>query len=137
MTHTAARGAATSPALVVALRVTAVLTVAVLAWQFATAGMIVEGGRGAEAAEELHATGAIVLHVLSGLTMVSAALLWRAGAAIWPMLVAALVFALSFLQAYLGSHGPISVHVPGALVLTLGAVLVAAWSFTRGAGGGR
>lgn len=133
MSHTATGRRAAAPAVVTALRVLSVLTVVAIVWQFVTAGSLVEGSQAAEA----HGTGAIVLHVVSGLTMVAAALVWRAGAALWPMVVAALVFVLSFLQAYLGSYGPISVHVPGAMVLTVGAVLVAAWSFTGGVRGRR
>jgi hypothetical protein len=134
MSHTAtARTAA--PALT-ALRVLAVLTVLALLWQFVTAGGFV-GQPGGEGAEAAHATGAIVLHVVSGLTTVVAALLWRGGAAAWPTVVAALVFVLSFVQAYVGSHGPLLVHVPGAMVLTLGSVLVAAWSLRPGAAGAR
>ena len=130
MSHTAT-GRAAAPAMLVTLRVTAVLTVVLLLWQFVTAGGFV-GQPGGEAAESAHATGAIVLHVLSGLTTVAAALLWRGGASLWPTVVAALVFALSFVQAYVGSHGPLLVHVPGAMILTIGAVLVAAWSITSG-----
>lgn len=131
MTHTATRRSTAAPA-VTALRVLAVLTAVVLAWQFVTAGSLVGPGE-AEGAEALHATGAIVLHVVSGLTMIAAALVWRAGAALWPVIVAALVFVLSFVQAYLGEGATLWIHVPGAMVLTLGAVLVAAWSFTGAA----
>ncbi len=42
---------------------------------------------------------------------------------------AAGVFALTFLQAWLGSHGGIAVHIPLAMVLTVGSVWLAAWSF--------
>ena len=73
-----------------------------------------------------------MLHVLSGLTMIVAVLVWRGGAALWPAVLALVVFALTFVQAYLGGNGPISVHVPGAMVLTVGAVVVAGWSFTGG-----
>lgn len=131
MTHTATRRSTAAPA-VTALRVLAVLTAVVLAWQFVTAGSLVGPGE-AEGAEALHATGAIVLHVVSGLTTIAAALVWRAGAALWPVIVAALVFVLSFVQAYLGEGATLWIHVPGAMVLTLGAVLVAAWSFTGAA----
>ncbi|GAA4774594.1 hypothetical protein GCM10023200_03850 [Actinomycetospora chlora] len=134
MSHTATTRTA-APALT-ALRVLAVLTVVVLAWQFVTAGSLV-GPAGSEDAEDLHATGAIVLHVVSGLAMIAAALVWRGGAALWPVVVAALVFVLSFVQAYFGGGATLWIHVPGALVLTVGAVLVAAWSFSRGAAGGR
>lgn len=136
MTHTATRRSRTAPAVLTALRAAAVLTVVSLLVQFLTAGGFV-GQQGGEGAEAAHSVGAIVLHVLSGLTVVAAALTWRAGAALWPTVVAALVFVLSFVQAYVGSNGPPSVHIPGAMVLTVGAVLVAAWSFTPGAAGRR
>ena len=101
MAHTSeAAPASRTTSLVTALRVTAALTVVVLAWQFVTAGALVRPS-GASPALDLHQTGAIVLHVVSGLTMIAAALLWRAGAALWPTIVAALVFVLSFVQAYL------------------------------------
>lgn len=136
MTHSATGRRTAAPAVVATLRVLAVLTVVVLAWQFVTAGSLVGAG-GSEGAEELHGTGAIVLHVVSGLTTIAAALAWRAGAAVWPTVVAALVFVLSFVQASVGEGATLSLHVPGAMILTLGAVLVAAWSFTRGAAAGR
>jgi len=132
MSHTATTRAVAPGAVLAALRVTATLTVLVLLWQFVTAGGFV-GRPGGGTAEGLHATGAIVLHVASGLAMIAAALLWRAGAALWPTVVAAVVFVLTFVQAYVGSHGPLAVHVPGAMVLTIGAVLVAAWSFAPSA----
>ena len=128
MSHTAKRRTSAAPAVLTALRVTASLTVLALLFQFVTAGGFV-GRPGGEAAEGAHATGAIVLHVVSGLTVLVAAVLWRAGAALWPTVLAAVVFVLTFVQAYVGSHGPLSVHVPGAMVLTIGAVVVAAWSF--------
>ena len=131
MTHTATGRQTAAPA-VTALRVLSVLTVLVLLWQFVTAGGFV-GQRDAESIEALHATGAIALHVVSGLAMIAAALVWRSGSVVWPTVVAALVFVLSFVQAYVGSHGPILVHVPGAMILTVGAVVLAAWSFTGGA----
>ncbi|MHC1562968.1 hypothetical protein ACR9E3_28750 [Actinomycetospora sp. C-140] len=131
MTHTATARPTSAPA-VTALRVLSVLTVVVLLWQFVTAGSLL-GPQGSEAAEGLHATGAIVLHVVSGLAMIAAALVWRGGAALWPTVVAALVFVLSFVQAYFGSGATLAVHVPGAMILTLGATLLAVWSFTGGA----
>ena len=132
MAHTSEAGPASrTTSLVTALRVTATLTVVVLAWQFVTAGSLVKPS-GASPALDLHQAGAIVLHVVSGLTMIAAALLWRAGAALWPTVVSALVFVLSFVQAYLGDGETLYLHVPGALVLTIGAVLVAGWAFSHG-----
>lgn len=132
MSHTAPGRTTAAPAVLTALRATASLTVLALLFQFVTAGGFV-GQPGGEAAEGLHATGAIVLHVVAGLTVIAAAVLWRAGAALWPTVLAAVVFALTFVQAYVGSHGPLSVHIPGAMVLTIGAVAVAAWSFAPSA----
>ena len=128
MSHTAT-GRAAAPALLAALRVVASLTCPGAA--VAVRHRRPAGGRG-PSPRTPHATGAIVLHVLSGLTMIVAVLVWRGGAALWPAVLALVVFALTFVQAYLGSNGPISVHVPGAMVLTVGAVVVAAWSFTGG-----
>ena len=47
----------------------------------------------------------------------------------WPAALAAAVFVLTFVQAALGSSGPITTHVPLALVVTVGVVWLAAWSF--------
>ncbi len=114
-----------------ALRVLAVLTVVSLAFQFVTAGQLFpEGGP-----EEVHAGGAVALHVLSGLTAVAAFLhRRRTGTALWPVVLAAVVLVLTFVQAATGGRETLWVHVPGAMVLTVGAVWVAAWSFSRGAG---
>ena len=52
----------------------------------------------------------------------------------WPHLLAVVagVFVLTFAQAYLGDRQTLFVHVHGAMVLTVGAVWVLAWSLTRG-----
>jgi hypothetical protein len=128
----------TSDPLLTAVRVLAVLTVLNLAYQFVTAGQLFPRG----GPEELHSAGAVVLHVLSGLSAVAALGYWRMrGAPAWPGVLAAVVFVLSFVQAYFGDRSTLYVHVPGAMILTVGAVWVAAWSFTPGAkaptGGGR
>ncbi len=135
MTHSTgtipARGGTTASratTLLRALRVVAVLAVVNLAWQFVTAGQLFPRG----GPFELHEAGAIALHVLTGLTTVAAALYWRATRGPWwPMVLAAVVFALSFVQASVGGYATLAVHVPGALVLTIGAVWVAAWACTR------
>lgn len=109
-----------------ALQATTTLVLLVLAWQFVTAGqMIPQGGP-----EELHAAGAIVLHVGSGLAVVAAFLVGRAARGPWwPAVLAAVVFALTFAQAWTGSYGPIAVHVPGAILLTVGSVWITAWAW--------
>ena len=104
------------------------LSVLTLAVQYLTAGqMLPRGGP-----VEIHATGAIVLHVVTGLLTIAAALFARAHRAPWwPAVLAALVFVVSFVQAYDGSHTNLALHVPGAMLLTFGTVWITAWSFTR------
>ena len=120
----------TSDPLLTTVRVLAVLTVVNLLWQFVTAGELFPRG----GPEELHSAGAILLHVLSGLTAIAALAYWRLrGAPLWPGVLAAVVFVLTFVQAYFGDRSTLYIHVPGAMILTLGAVWVAAWSFSGGA----
>ena len=45
------------------------------------------------------------------------------------MLLAVVVFAYTFLQAAWGGRSSLWIHVPGAMVLTVGVVLVAVTSF--------
>jgi hypothetical protein len=133
-THTAGttdRGSRNAGAVPVALRavqVLAVLSVLNLVCQYVTAGQLFPRG----GPLGVHATGAIVLHVVTGLLTVAAVLYARADRGLWwPAAVAAVVFVLSFVQAYFGEHTNLAIHVPGALVLTVGIVWVTAWSFTR------
>jgi hypothetical protein len=123
----------TSDPLLTTVRVFAVLTVVNLLVQFLTAGELLSRG-GSEAALPIHSTGAIVLHVLSGIAAIAALAYWQLrGAPLWPGVLAAVVFVLTFVQAYFGSGRTLYIHVPGAMILTVGAVWVAAWSFTRAA----
>jgi hypothetical protein len=122
--------AAAAPGTLRALQVLAVLTLLSLAFQYVTAGQLFPRG----GPEEVHAAGAVALHVLSGLTAVAAFLhRRRSGAPAWPALLAAVVFVLSFVQAATGGRDTLWVHVPGAMVLTVGAAWLAGWAFTRGA----
>ena len=131
MASTATHRVSTGPGALRAFQVLAALTVLTILYQGVTAGQLVSQNEGALGQ---HATGAIVLHVLSGLTMIAAGLVWRATRGpVWPLVLAAVVFVVSFLQAYVGSHGPISVHVPLALVLLVGAVWVLVWSVSGAA----
>jgi hypothetical protein len=113
-----------------ALRVTSVLAVLSVAFQFVTAGQLFPRG----GPEEVHANGAIVLHVLTGLAAICAVLLWRRGGppARIPAL-AAVVFVLTFVQAATGGRDTLWIHVPGAMVVTVGTVWLAVWSFTPAA----
>lgn len=127
MTTTTNTAAARSTALR-ALQVTAVLTVVSLAFQFITAGQLFPE----DGPVELHAGGAIVLHVLSGLTALAAVLLWRRhGAPAWSAALAVVVFVLTFVQASTGGRSTLWIHVPGAMVLTVGASWLAVWTFSR------
>ncbi|MCD2195690.1 hypothetical protein LQ327_20170 [Actinomycetospora endophytica] len=132
-TQTIEPGARSGSAATTALRavqVLAVLSVLNLVCQYVTAGQLLP--RPGHSALNLHSTGAIVLHVVTGLLTLAAIAYGRAhGGPWWPAVLAAVVFVLSFVQAYYGDHGVLAVHVPGALVLTLGIVWITAWSFTR------
>lgn len=126
MTTTTSRSSLTT-----ALRVTTVIAVLNLAWQFVTAGEILPNGGPLLAA---HAVGAIVLHVTTGLAALAAIAHWRlARGPLWPSVLAVVVFVLSFVQAYVGDYGPLAVHVPGAIVLTVGAVWLTAWAWMKAA----
>jgi hypothetical protein len=108
-----------------AVQAAAVLSVLALVWQFVTAGQIIAGAH----IVELHGGGAIAVHVTTFLLV--AATLWHArrGGARWPVVVSAAVFVATFVQAALGDAGNMSVHVPGALVVTAGTIWVTSWAF--------
>jgi hypothetical protein len=132
-TTTATSSARTTTPVRRALQATSGLAVLSLLFQFATAGQLFPRG----GPEELHANGAIALHVLSGSAAVAAVLLWRRGGGpAWVAALAVVDFLLTFVQAALGGRDSLWLHVPGALVLTVGVVWLAAWSFTRPAHGG-
>ncbi|GAA4699283.1 hypothetical protein GCM10023215_42230 [Pseudonocardia yuanmonensis] len=121
---------AVSPAVVTLLRVLAALSVLIIVVQGVTAGEMLSRS---ETAGALHASGAIVTHVLTGLTAVAAFLVVRATRGPWwPLAVAVLLFVATFLQAALGSGGVMGVHVPLAMVCLVAAVCVLAWSFVVG-----
>lgn len=107
-------------------RVGAMASLVVLLWQFVTAGEIV-GRHGGGA---LHYVGAIVLHVVTGLTFLIAVAGWRLrGHPVWVTVTAAVVFVLTFVQATVGEDHLFTVHVPGAMILTVGVMILAVWSF--------
>jgi hypothetical protein len=115
----------TASGTLIAVRATAVLSLVVLAWQFVTAGALLPRG----GPIGLHAAGAIALHVVLGLLTI-AAVLWARSVRgpWWPAVVSAVVFVLSFVQAYAGEHGVLALHVPCAMLLTVGTVWVTVWS---------
>lgn len=117
--------AVTAPSTLRAVQATAALALLVLLWQFASAGRIMVG----EDATGGHGAGAIALHVTTGLLLLATVLHGRRTRVWWPAALAGAVFALTFVQAALGSSGSIATHVPLALVLTVGTAWLAAWSF--------
>lgn len=111
-----------------AVQILATLTLLSELYQFVTAGRLFpEGGP-----EEAHAYGAIPLHVLSGLAAVAVFLRYRAlGGRLWPVVLAAVVFVATFVQAATGGREHLAVHVPGAMVLTAGSAWLATWAFLQ------
>lgn len=121
---------AVSPAVVTLLRVLAALSVLMIVVQGVTAGEILSRS---QTAAMLHSGGAIVVHVLTGLTAIAAFLVVRAtGGPWWPPILAAVLFVVTFLQAALGSGGIMAVHVPLAMICLVGAVWLLVWSFAAG-----
>ena len=112
-----------------ALRVAATLSVLMIVLQGVSAGEILSRNRSAVA---LHFDGAIVVHVLTGLTALVAILVARRERGPWwPTALAVVVFVVGFVQAALGEAGILAVHVPLAMLLLVGAVTVMLWSFRR------
>ena len=103
----------------------AALSLLVLSWQFLSAGRLMAG----EDALGSHGAGAIALHAATGLLLLATGVHARRTRVWWPAVLAAAVFVLTFAQAWLGSHGGITVHIPLAMVLTVGTVWLAAWAF--------
>lgn len=120
-TATSTATATGSTGLVRAFQIFSALAVVNVLVQFVTAGQLFPNG-GPEGA---HAAGAIVLHVVSGLAAIAAGLLWRKGVlSIARAALAAIVFAYTFLQAYWGGYSSLYIHIPGAMLLTVGVVWV-------------
>jgi hypothetical protein len=114
--------------LTIAVQVFATLTLLNELYQFVTAGRLFPQG----GPEKAHAAGAVPLHVLSGLTVLAVVLRYRAvRGRLWPVVLAALVFVATFVQAATGGRDHLAVHVPGAMVLTVGSAWLATWTFLR------
>ena len=125
--HTAP-GSRSSGALT-ALRALAVLATLNVLYQATTAGRILMQS---EAAVEWHGGGAIALHVVTGL-LTLAAFRRTSGGPWWPTVLSGVVFVATFVEASLGHDESLWIHVPLALVLTVGVVWVTAWAFVRSA----
>ncbi|WP_375424107.1 hypothetical protein [uncultured Friedmanniella sp.] len=116
---TSSSGLATPTPLLRALQVLAGLAVLNVLFQFITAGQLFPSG----GPDQLHAAGAILLHVVSGLATIAAFVLWRTGRI--TLGLAALtfgVFVWGFIQAAIGGYDTLYLHVPGAMLLTGGVV---------------
>ena len=110
------------------LRVTSVLACLAVLYQAAAAGEVFTRN---QIAGELYTAGAVVLYVLTGLTAISAFVHRRVGAAPWwPTVVAAAVFASSFLRILVGPQSTLYVHVPLVLAFMTGTTVVATWALT-------
>jgi hypothetical protein len=111
------------------LRVVATASVLFIVLQGVTAGEILSRNR---MAVSLHYFGAFVVHALTALTAVAAYVMLRQrGGPWWPTAVAAVIFVVGFVQAAVGKAGILAVHVPLAMLLLVGSVLVMGWSFGR------
>ena len=129
-THTASAGRVPSvkPGLpLVALRYLALLSTLNVICQGASAGrLLMKSHEGLV----LHEAGAVVIHVLTGLTMIAAAWVWRSSRGTpWPTVLAAVVFVATFIQALTGHGRTLYIHVPLALLLLLGSAWLLAWSW--------
>jgi ammonia channel protein AmtB len=112
-----------------ALRVVATVSVLFIVLQGVTAGEILSRSR---TAESLHYAGAYAVHLFTALTAVAAYLVLRQRQGPrWPTVAAVVIFVIGFVQAAVGEAGILAVHVPLAMLLLVGAVLVMGWSFAR------
>jgi len=121
------RGRRVGPSgLLTLVRIAALLSTLNLLYQGVTAGEILMDSH---QARELHAAGAVALHLLTGLTLVATALLaQRTRAHLWAAVVSALVFVATFVQASYGNADTLYIHVPLALAIVLGAAAVLTWA---------
>lgn len=119
----------TSTGLVRAYQVLAALALVNVLVQFITAGQLFPDG----GPEEVHGGGAIVLHVLTGLAAVVAIVLWRQGRlGVRTTVLTVVVFGFTLLQASWGGRSSLWIHIPGAMVLTVGVVWVLVLSLRAG-----
>jgi hypothetical protein len=125
--HAATESATATSTAAKALRVVSTLAVVFIVLQGVTAGEILSRSK---VALSLHFDGAIVVHVFTGLTVIAAFLVMRQGSAPrWPTVLAVIVFIVGFVQAAVGEAGILTIHIPLALLLLVGAVTVMLWSF--------
>ena len=112
-----------------ASRVFAVATSAVIVMSFGTAGVLVQTGE----LKDIHGAAAIVLHVVSGgLFVALAGLAYTRRRDWWATALAGLVFVYTFIQAALGESATLGVHIAGSLVIVFGTIFVTSWLFSPG-----
>ncbi len=112
-----------------ALRVTATVLVVLFVLQGVTGGDYLVGN---EAAMDLHGPGARTIHVVSGLQTIIAAVLWGvARGPLWPTVLSALVFGVSFIQAEIGGGDTLDYHLPLAMVLLIAVSWVLVWAWLQ------
>lgn len=117
----------TLPAPLRALRYLALLSTLNLICQGLSAGELLMKNH---TFREIHEGGAIVLHVLCGLTAIAAIWYWRtSGAGLSIAVLSSLVFVVTFVQAALGHGRTLYIHVPLAMLLLIGAAWVLAWAW--------
>ncbi|SIO87158.1 hypothetical protein [Nocardiopsis sp. JB363] len=108
------------------LRVAVLAAVAVLLWEFVTAGQLITDNLDAL---PLHYGGALAVHVTTGAQLLAAGVLWFSrgrgpGTTRTVFLLSLGAFVVGFPQAALGTYGPLQAHVPLALLL----VTLVVWS---------
>lgn len=131
MSHTGAPTETRSGSALWTLRAAVTVTAALFVLQALTGGEYLVGNAGAL---DIHGPAAIAIHVVTGLQTLAAALLWRATRGPWwPLGVTAGVFVLSFVQAKLGGGDTLDSHLPLAVLLLVGEMLVLSWAWSRAA----
>lgn len=126
-THTHSANASKN-GLVRLVQIFSALSVLSVLFQFVTAGQLFPNG----GPEEVHAGGAIVLHVLTGLAAI-AAVLWarQDRSQVKLAVLAVVVFGATFVQAATGGRMSLWIHVPGAMIMTAGVVWLLLASLRR------
>lgn len=108
------------------LRVAVLAALAVLLWEFVTAGQLITYNLDAL---PFHYAGALAVHVTTGAQLLAAGALWFSrgrgpGTDRTVLLLSLGAFVVGFPQAALGTYGPLQAHVPLALLL----VTLVVWS---------
>ncbi|WP_307786933.1 hypothetical protein [Mycolicibacterium mengxianglii] len=99
-------------------------TVGVVVVLFVTAGSVVQVQRFLD----IHGYAAIALHVFSGaLSLSLLALASQRKHGWWAAGLAVVLFAYSFVQAYLGKTASLYMHIPGSLMVAAASISLAVW----------